>query len=467
MPTGVKRGWSGWRAIVSVCLVLAAATIAQGARAQVERLVGGHEARPGKWPYQAVVDINDGSSASFCGGTLVAPRWVLTAGHCAVNTRTGAVRSPAMFSVRLGSVDRRGGGELHRVVRVVPHESFDSRTLHNDIALLELDGPSAMTLVGLESLPARSRQRSIKADASPWATVIGWGLVDPVSGKVADILQEASLPLVDAERCNRSLSPRLARYGPIDERRLCAGLSEGGIDACNGDSGGPLLIADGEGGWVQVGLVSYGEPACGKAETYGIYTRVAAFSDWVARAMGGQGAPAAAGPAPLALGATSSAPTMMANAAEEKGVVRIAMSRRDLRVGDGFELAVFADFDGYLALFDQNERNEITQLFPNPRSAVANKDGSIRRGAPMRLPDSSYGFAFEAGEPLGRGRILALVVSDRRALRGIGAEDGFRALADPSARFAELERLLASPEARGQGGAPFKWGAAFVDYLVR
>lgn len=448
-----------------VCALLACALLPQTAQAQLERLVGGHAARPGKWPFQAFIYIGEGSGG-YCGGTLIAPRWVLTAGHCVVNTMTGAVRGPEIFAIRLGSVHRSQGGEVRRVVRVVPHEAFGPN-LQNDIALLELDAPSSLPAVALEGVSPSSGQRSIKADASPWATVIGWGLIDPVTRQGVDLLQEASLPLVDAERCNRSLSPKLIELGRIDERRVCAGLSEGGIDTCNGDSGGPLLIADGEGGSIQVGLVSYGEIQCGKANSFGVYTRVAAFSDWVARAMSGDVRPAAAAPpAPLALGATASAPTVMANAAEEKGVVRVAMSRRDLPLGTRFELAVVADFDGYLVLFDQNERNEITQLFPNPRSAVANKDGRIRRGAPLRLPDPTYGFAFEASEPVGRGRILALVVSDPAMLRGVGAKEGFRILTDAEARFAELERFLTA-ERGDRGGAPLKWGAAFVDYLVR
>ena len=44
------------------------------------RIVGGTKARPGDWPWQAMLRSPRGWS--FCGGTLIAPQWVLTASHC-------------------------------------------------------------------------------------------------------------------------------------------------------------------------------------------------------------------------------------------------------------------------------------------------------------------------------------------------------------------------------------------------
>jgi secreted trypsin-like serine protease len=73
---------------------------------------------------------------------------------------------------------------------------------------------------------------------------------------------------------------------PLTGNMLCAGEADGARDACNGDSGGPLFtMVDGKP--VQVGVVSWGEgpidaeASCGHANAYGIYTRLANYTDWI------------------------------------------------------------------------------------------------------------------------------------------------------------------------------------------
>jgi trypsin len=62
--------------------------------------------------------------------------------------------------------------------------------------------------------------------------ITGWGTLQS-GGSTPAVLQEAQVPIVTPQECKTS-------YGSskITDRMLCAGFSQGGTDACQGDSGG-------------------------------------------------------------------------------------------------------------------------------------------------------------------------------------------------------------------------------------
>ena len=70
---------------------------------------------------------------------------------------------------------------------------------------------------------------------------------------------------------NRACSRKLDHVDvQIATSMLCAGYSQGGKDACSGDSGGPLFVEGGEGvPPVEIGVVSWGF-GCGAPNTPGV-----------------------------------------------------------------------------------------------------------------------------------------------------------------------------------------------------
>jgi secreted trypsin-like serine protease len=93
----------GGAIFAALCLALLgalAAPIASGASAAPEpsakaSIVGGQPAAPGEFPWMAfVVDFPGGETATVCSGTVLAPRVVLTAAHCVLDERSGALTKP-------------------------------------------------------------------------------------------------------------------------------------------------------------------------------------------------------------------------------------------------------------------------------------------------------------------------------------------------------------------------------------
>lgn len=237
-------------------------------------VIGGQEATPGAWPWMvALVHASNPDSArgQFCGGSLIAPQWVLTAAHCTYDLN-GQPRTPEQIEVVLGRHDLTStAGERVQVAQIIRHAGFGHQTYDNDIALLQLATAVAQPTIAL----ATTQDETLEA-ASITATVIGWGITEV--GSASNVLRQVEAPLVDLEHCRQSYG---IFNGQVTDNMICAGLPSGGKDSCHGDSGGPLMVFDEtETQWKQVGIVSWGE-GCAEPNYYGVYTRLSHYTAWV------------------------------------------------------------------------------------------------------------------------------------------------------------------------------------------
>ncbi|MDQ7074901.1 MAG: trypsin-like serine protease [Gammaproteobacteria bacterium] len=230
------------------------------------RIVGGTPSVAGAYPWMVSLQDNFGH---FCGGSLIADRWVLTAAHCTFdNNNTPLPASQLHVAIGINTLDSVTPNQLITVKTIHIHPDYTHNSgSDSDIALLELSQTSNQTPT-LTATPSLMNQIAV---ASP-LRVMGWGVLQE-NGRASNTLQEVDLPLVSQNSCNQSYG------GGITDNMLCAGFAAGGKDSCQGDSGGPLLYQN-NGVWHQVGVVSFGN-GCAQAGFPGVYTRVANYESWI------------------------------------------------------------------------------------------------------------------------------------------------------------------------------------------
>ena len=109
-------------------------------------IVGGAPADPGEYPWQ--VALVDGTSTNlygtqFCGGSLIASQWDVTAAHC-ITEPGGGISPVGSLDVVAGIYNLATpatGYQRRDVIQVIRHPSYVSATFDNNLALLKLNSP--------------------------------------------------------------------------------------------------------------------------------------------------------------------------------------------------------------------------------------------------------------------------------------------------------------------------------------
>nr|XP_032629462.1 transmembrane protease serine 5 [Chelonoidis abingdonii] len=239
-----------------------------GLRSTAARIVGGSDAPLGRWPWQVSLYLN---SRHVCGGSVVAHDWIITAAHCVHNYRRPQVSSWLVFAGIIAhvSVPQQAGAAVEKIIY---HPRYDDRSHDYDIALMKLTAPlNFSNAIRAVCLPLY--HQDFPHGTHCW--ISGWGYTTPEHVPVAEMLKEAIVPLISSKKCISSCM----YFGELTPRMLCAGYLDGKVDACQADSGGPLVCQD-ELTWRLVGIVSWGT-GCGEPNYPGVYTKVAEFLDWI------------------------------------------------------------------------------------------------------------------------------------------------------------------------------------------
>ncbi|XP_019480067.1 PREDICTED: vitamin K-dependent protein C isoform X2 [Hipposideros armiger] len=231
------------------------------------RLINGQLTLQGESPWQVI--LLDSKKKLACGAVLIHTSWVLTAAHCMEDSKK--------LTVRLGEYDlrRREKWEVDLdISEVLMHPNYSRSTTDNDIALLRLAQPAtfSQTIMPI-CLPDSGLSERELTKVGQETVVTGWGYRSEAKRNRTFILNSIKIPVAARSKCIQAM------HNVVSENMLCAGILGDQRDACEGDSGGPM-VASFHGTWFLVGLVSWGE-GCGRLHNYGIYTKVGRYLDWI------------------------------------------------------------------------------------------------------------------------------------------------------------------------------------------
>jgi hypothetical protein len=206
-------------------------------------------------------------------GTLIAPRWVLTAAHCVGLAET----------LNAHAYDVDFDGTKYELVRVVYPPGFEKKPFGPDIALLELSAP----VEGVGPIPIYVGRNELQKPM----VLVGWGGTGTfATGILSGWEQAGQIPTRRAGVAEVVRIVTQPNFHQLITRVRPRGASLD-LEACtwSGDSGGPLLFSTSTGTRI-AGLVSRVEAigekdaitsvvTCYRSESG--YVRVSAFARWI------------------------------------------------------------------------------------------------------------------------------------------------------------------------------------------
>lgn len=235
------------------------------------RIVGGSEAVKNSAPWVVSLQYGFDVLAHACGGSIIAPNWVLTAGHCLVD-----VPKSGNYEVLAGKHDLETveSTEQRRTInrdKTWVHPQYPSGVAPYDLALIFLREPFTInTFVNVIPLPVKDVQFTGQV------TLYGWGSTSKtIFPSMPNLLQTVNKPIISYAQCKAAID-LYPEENKLHETNVCTGPLTGGISACSGDSGS-AIVKDNQ----LVGIASWTILPCGLENAPTVYVQASPFVDWI------------------------------------------------------------------------------------------------------------------------------------------------------------------------------------------
>ncbi|XP_044730633.1 chymotrypsinogen A-like [Chrysoperla carnea] len=183
------------------------------------RIINGTNAPSIPWMADILTYYEPGESFTRnCGGSLIAPNWVLTAKHCIYNEQNNLTSNE--FHVTLGS-NSIFRGQLKKVIDIVEYNS----NRDDDLILLKLEN----NVEGITPIKVQYEDNIVYAGKT--VTIYGWGQTETNPAGDFYHLQQTNVTLISREECG-------------DSRWVCFDPRLTHSNSCLGDSGGPMILEE-------------------------------------------------------------------------------------------------------------------------------------------------------------------------------------------------------------------------------
>jgi elastase-1 len=269
------------RALSLALAIAAVAALAVPAGAAAEptaqaSIVGGRAGSIADFPFLSFIEAREGKHGFACTGSVVAPRVILTAAHCADDLDHGGLTPAKDYALATGVT---GPGEakpenIFRVTETHVFPGFDPGTLHGDAAILILDRPTTAPVLAM----AGAGDSALYAGGTT-VQLAGWGLTAPKAKEEPSGLRTTSMVVQSASICKAKTHGYFSPFSPVAQ--MCTlDLPSKKSGGCFGDSGGPTLGHRPDGTLVELGIISTGDEAC-NTKRPNVMTRTDFVSAWV------------------------------------------------------------------------------------------------------------------------------------------------------------------------------------------